>query len=128
MKVTTETVTTVVVDDEKDFPELAKKHICMEKIQRPGEFLDVVVVDVNYDVGITIVLKRNKNVIVLCLNKKEIGNQYIENEAKYSNSFYRVVEAIKLGVITNDDAEFIQPGCTQVGTCPINNDRCGWGS
>lgn len=78
-----------------DFPELAKKKV---KVYQNGREYDALVVDVNYFVGISVVMRNNPDKILFCLIYKNAVKQNIIG--LYTDFFYSLIEQIKSGKIS----------------------------
>ena len=95
-----------------DYPELAGVKLVYEDMS--GDTLDVVVVDANYHVGITIVAANDKDRELVCLNRTEYGCKFMSDvfgdrtnkepvsraphwKRAYRVIFYWLIEQIRTG-------------------------------
>lgn len=99
-----------------DYPEMSGKaykkfHINRKKKRGPREgYFDVVVAEVNYDVGITIM---RGDVKVLCLNRKLYGpGGQLGTYKQYAQKFWETLKVLQSGPVLGEQcfAHIFEPG------------------
>ncbi|MCK5018955.1 MAG: hypothetical protein KAS32_17985 [Candidatus Peribacteraceae bacterium] len=84
------------VERQTDFPELEKLPV---NLTVDGTEYDCITAGVNFDVGITLVDKKDNKIERICLNAKEhnIDTDGMWTKEIYTKLFYLIVEGIKSG-------------------------------
>lgn len=115
----------------KDYPEL--EGMIIDYKYKNDNVRKGIVIGCNYDIGLTIVDKDDKDYYLLCFNGKESpgmksGRLKITGDPrKYKMLFYSAVAQIKKGVINASKFDSIAAALNDYAQSNLSAENCPWG-